>query len=288
MNVLLFGSSGMLGYDLNKSLSKAGVTVFSLTRQDCDVSNEEAIFFMLESHKNIDYVINCTAYTKVDLAETEQELANLINAKAVLYLAKACKRYKIPFVHFSTDYVFDGSRTNYAYLETDPCDPINAYGYSKWLGEQHCINTLSDYYLFRVQWLYGTNGPNFVKTMVSLMQTKQELTIVSDQWGTPTATASLADYVTYVLLNKPDFGIYHCTDLGNASWYDFATSIASKINYTGTIHPVDSNHFIRPAKRPKNGILSCEKLDAKTTLKRYHWKDMLANYLNDNIQGEKQ
>ncbi len=286
MKVIILGALGMLGYDLSKELTNNGITVIPISRQDCDISKKEAIYNMIESQGDIDYVINCAAYTKVDLAESEQELATIINGEAVDHMLKACNKKQIPFVQLSTDYVFDGTNKDNAYVETDPCKPINVYGYSKWLGEQYCLNSTNDYYIFRVQWLYGNNGSNFIKTMKQLMNDKQELSIVADQWGSPTSTVSLARYITHVLIKKPAYGIYHCTDNGVTTWYEFAKEIGKQIGYTGLIKPVQSEAFSRPAKRPKNGRLNCQKLVTSTKLKLENWQEMVTQYLDKNKMKE--
>ena len=280
MKVMLFGALGMLGCDLSTELTKNGVTVIPITKKICDITKIEDVILTIQSEPAIDYVINCAAYTNVDLAETEQELANLINGEAISHLLKACKKYEIPFVHISTDYVFDGTKKHSAYIETDVCKPINAYGYSKWIGEQHCLNSTNHYYIFRVQWLYGVNGHNFIKTMTELMSKKQELSIVADQWGSPTSTVSLARYIIHVLAKKPAYGIYHCTDKGVTTWYEFATEIGKQIGYTGLIKPVKSVTLSRPAKRPKNGRLNCQKLITSTKLNQINWQEMVMQYLD--------
>ncbi|RAP27123.1 dTDP-4-dehydrorhamnose reductase [Candidatus Marinamargulisbacteria bacterium SCGC AG-333-B06] len=281
MKVLLLGATGMLGTDLHKQLASQNIIVIPLSSQDYDLKNKEDIETAILSQKDLDYVINCAAYTQVDQAESEQELAHLINAVAVEKMVKACKKKQIPFVQLSTDYVFDGTNKDHAYVETDSCQPINTYGYSKWLGEQHCLNNINNYYIFRVQWLYGDKGHHFIKTMIQLMHEKQVLKIVADQWGSPTSTTSLARYITQVLQEKPSYGIYHCTDEGVTTWYTFAKEIAKHIGYTGAIKPVTSEQFVRPAKRPKNGRLNCRKLANSTKIKRSHWKEMLKQYLLD-------
>ena len=279
MKVIILGALGMLGYDLSKELTNNGITVIPISRQDCDISKKEAIYNMIESQGDIDYVINCAAYTKVDLAESEQELATIINGEAVDHMLKACNKKQIPFVQLSTDYVFDGTNKDKAYVETDLCNPINAYGYSKWLGEQHCLNNTNNYYIVRVQWLYGNNGDHFIKTMTQLMRKKQELEIVDDQWGSPTSTISLARYITCMLQERPPYGIYHCTDDGLTTWYTLAKEIAKHIGYTGLIKPVTSEKFGRSAKRPKNGRLNCQKLETNIKINRIHWKEMVKQSL---------
>ena len=276
---MLWGATGMLGTDLHKQLASQNIIVIPLSSKEYDLRKKADIETAILSQKDLDYVINCAGYTQVDEAESKQELARLINAVAVEKMAKACEKKQIPFVQLSTDYVFDGTNKDKAYVETDLCNPINAYGYSKWLGEQHCLNNTNNYYIVRVQWLYGNNGDHFIKTMTQLMRKKQALEIVDDQWGSPTSTISLARYITRILQERPPYGIYHCTDDGVTTWYTLAKEIAKHIGYTGLIKPVTSEKFGSSAKRPKNGRLNCQKLETNIKINRIHWKEMVKQFL---------
>ena len=277
MLVVLFGVSGMLGSAIEKVFNAAGYTVIGYNSSSCDITDKAQVNRVFEVHKNIDLVINCAAYTKVDDAEENFEKATLINATAVEYLARISKRSNALFVHFSTDYVFDGNSYE-PYKETDLTNPVNLYGKSKYDGEINCIKNCDNYYIFRVQWLYAVNGNNFVKTMQHLFKHKQELNVVNDQLGTPTFTGSLANYVLNVVQHRPEPGIYHCTDKGSGSWFDLCKEIALYEGYKGLINPVSSNEFKRPANRPLNGVLNCTKLDNTLSIDRLHWKESLALY----------
>ena len=281
MKVIVFGSNGMLAKDLIKEFQDHQIKVVPITRKQCDISNKSMVLQTIQSESDVDFIINCTAYTQVDLAETNYDQARVINSDAVSFLIDASIVTSIPLVHFSTDYVFDGKKLSQPYTENDTCNPINAYGYSKWLGEQQFQKNNLSYYIFRVQWLYAHQGHNFINSMKPLMQEKQELSIVSDQWGSPTYTANLASYVRQVLMLKPEYGLYHCTDHGYTTWYEFAKEIADYVGYEGVIKPISSELFARPAKRPKNGRLNCAKLETLATIKRQDWKESLKNFFNN-------
>ncbi len=278
MVVLVFGIRGMLGSDIFLQLQKKGLSPIGYTSSDCDILDFSAVSSVFSQFSHIDVVINCAAYTRVDDAESHQKDAHRLNADAVKYLAQLTEDKQALFVHFSTDYVFDGS-LDQPYKEDYSCVPINEYGRSKRMGEEHCMNELSRYYLFRVQWLYGVNGSNFVKTIYRLCKERGSLSIVNDQWGTPTYTVSLARYVVACILEQPAYGIYHCSDEGYTTWFDFAKAIVQELGMDTKVLPLNSSEFKRPAKRPLNGRLDCSKFDSSVKIVRVNWKDSLKLYL---------
>jgi dTDP-4-dehydrorhamnose reductase len=283
MKIMLFGATGMLGSMLEKILKKNNYEVIGYSSKTCDICDEGLLDCVFSKHSNVDVVINCAAYTRVDDAELETDLAFLLNADVIKNIAKKVAKINALFIHFSTDYVFDGALEGGAYVEEDKCSPISVYGKSKYLGEQYCAQLLTNYYIFRIQWLYGPNGNHFVSTMKRLFNQKKELRVIDDQIGTPTYTYSLSNYVAAVIKSRPKSGIYHCTDNGVTSWYEFCKEIASYENYKGNILPISSSEYKAPAKRPLNGRLDCTKLDRVLDIKRVHWKESLKMFYQNQI-----
>jgi dTDP-4-dehydrorhamnose reductase len=258
-NILLFGATGMLGSDIQTVFSDAGHTVTPLSSKDCDLTDEAAVLKAIDSQDTYDLIINCAAYTAVDDCETHKDLALDVNGKGPLFIAKAAKQCgDIPILHFSTDYVFDGTKTE-PYVETDKPNPISVYGFSKWLGEQG-ISIFSDkYYIVRVQWLYGKNGPNFIHTMSKLLKEKESLAIVDDQWGTPTHTRDIATHILDFIDASPEYGIYHFAPAGYTNWKDYTIEIQNTLGTTCTITGQRTEDYPRPADRPKNSRLNTTK-----------------------------
>ncbi|MCK4270199.1 MAG: dTDP-4-dehydrorhamnose reductase [Methanogenium sp.] len=259
--VLILGANGMLGHDLQKVFPDAVCKGHEL-----DISDETAISSFISKLKP-DIVINAAAYTNVDGCEENQELAFTVNGKGPGYVAAVCKKVGAVLVHFSTDYVFDGSHEEY--IESDTPNPINVYGRSKLLGEQNIIKNMDDYRIVRTSWLFGKNGKNFVETMLNLSKEMDNVKVVNDQFGKPTYTADLAEKVPEIIGYEP--GIYHVTNEGVCSWYEFAQAIITNVV------PCSSEEFTRPAKRPKYSVL----INTKTNPMQ-DWKNALSDYLNQN------
>lgn len=286
MKIVVFGCTGMLGSILVKTLKNSDYEVIGYSSSSCNICDRTMLNSVFFKHSDVDVVINCAAFTRVDDAEVEQDLAFLLNAEAVKNIAENVAKTNALFIHFSTDYVFDGTLDKSAYVELDKCKPINVYGESKYLGEQYCKNLLTNYYIFRVQWLYGPNGNHFVSSMARLFNQKNKLNIINDQVGTPTYTSTLCKYVQEVIRLRPESGIYHCTDQGSTSWYGFCKEIASFENYNGDIYPISSSEYKVAAKRPLNGRLDCTKLDSVLDMKRVHWKESLKMfYSNKSVEA---
>lgn len=251
MKILILGSQGMLG-------SKLG-TVFADTKPTCwdrnqlDITDENAVRTnILNLAPKI--IINAAAYTNVDGAETDQKTAYLVNATAVGYIARAAKECGATMVHYSTDYVFSGEKKG-GYTEEDiPDTPINSYGASKLAGEQELEKSGARFYLIRTAWLYGQNGKNFVETMLTLGSEKKELTVVNDQWGSPTYTTDLAEFTRKLLLESSKPGIYHAVNHGVTTWFDYAKTIFLLTQMPVTVIPMSSDTLARPAKRPQYSI----------------------------------
>lgn len=281
MKFLITGGNGMLAYALKNKLEFiSDAEIFSCDKDVCDITNEASVGKIFDEFKP-DVVLNCAAYTAVDKAEEDIDVALNINAKGVRNLANAALKHESVLVHYSTDYVFDGSKQSYD--EDDMRDPINAYGLSKAKGEEFIENIMGEnngkYYIVRTAWLYGPNGPNFVETMIRLSQEKESLSIVNDQHGSPTFTMDLAK-ATIELLNgiadKYPFGIYHLTNSGDCTWYDYTCKIFEYSDITIPVYPIGSGEFPRPAKRPEYSILN----NTKGPFLR-SWQEAVKDYLEN-------
>ena len=258
MTWLVLGANGQLGQELINLLKTRNIEAIGTDQKDIDFAKPNEIAEKLKK-LNPSHIVNCGAYTQVDKAEEEPELANLINAQAVGAIAEFASEGKIPFVHISTDYVFDGTATS-PYLENDKVNPKSVYGSSKALGEKETIENNSSAYILRTAWVYGEYGNNFPKVIAKKLKNNEELNVVNDQIGSPTWTYDLASAIVEVLEKKPEPGIYHVTNSESCSWFEFAQEIAKSINVDEKlIKPIDSKSFVRPAVRPKYSVLSNNK-----------------------------
>lgn len=282
MKILLTGSNGMLAKDLIEEF-KSNNELILADKYILDVTNKENIYNFIEKNKP-DIVINASAYTAVDKAEDEdqKDLVLKINSEGVLNLAECCAKNNIKFIHYSTDYVFDGKNKN-GYIEEDLTNgPVNYYGYSKHLGEQGILKTSKTYpgfiyYIIRISWLYGSGGKNFVNTMIFLSEIKDELNIINDQHGSPTYTVDVAKRTKYILENKLEKGIYHATNEGFTTWYEFTKEIFKLKNITTKVNPINSDQYPTKAKRPMFSML----LNTKIEPKMRNWKDALQEFINN-------
>lgn len=257
--ILVIGQDGMLGSELATRLTNnPEYEVSGTTLQTLDICNKEAVIAKIKEIAPY-YIINCAAYTNVDGCETHYDLANAVNGMAVENIAEAANIVGATLVHISTDYVFDGELpVEQAYTEDmTPC-PVSAYGKTKLLGEQNAAKA-NKYYILRTAWLYG-QGNNFVRTMLRLSKEKEFLNVVCDQHGSPTSTTTLCEIVEQILLKEPAYGIYHSTNEGFTTWYDFAKTIFELSGVNITVNPVTSDQYPTPTKRPHNSKLSKEKL----------------------------
>ena len=260
IKTLIFGAGGMLGTELCVVFPNA----VKLAHNDLDIRDREKVIETIEMNEP-DVVINAAAYTAVDDCEDNKELAYNVNGAAPGYIAEGCSRVGAELVHYSTDYIFDGSKKEY--VEADPPNPINIYGSSKLMGDMNIINKMDDYRIIRTSWLYGANGKNFVDTMLMLSGKMDKVKVVNDQFGKPTYAFDLARK-TKELVGLPA-GTYHITNEGVCSWYEFASAIIKNAV------PCTSHEFPRKAKRPKYSVL----VNTKTSPMR-HWREALAEYLN--------
>ena len=227
--------------------------------EDLDITNEQKTIEFVNTIKP-EYIINCAAYTAVDKAEEDKDLAEKVNSIGPKNLAKASKIANSILIHISTDYVFDGEKdVNESYKEDEQIAPVTVYGCTKANGEKFIKENCDKYYIFRTAWLYG-EGNNFVRTMLKLGKDKEEINVVADQHGSPTYAVDLADIIAQVIEKKIPYGIYHTTNQGFTTWYEFTKEIFKLAKIDCKVNPVTSEEFIRPAKRPKNSKLSKDKI----------------------------
>jgi len=275
IKVLLVGSEGQLGLELQKQLQNKSLEYFSLDLPEFDITNLEMVIKKFIKEKP-DLIINCAAYTDVDGCENNIETAYKVNALGAKNLAIAAEKVGTKLVHISTDYIFNGQGEE-PYKEYDDSDPQTVYGQSKLLGEKFVQQFSSKFFIFRTAWLYG-EGNNFVKTMLRLAGENDELNVVNDQIGSPTSTVDLARAIIN-LMETEHYGLYHATCEGQCSWYDFAKKIFEIKNIDIKVNPVSSDQFKRDAERPKYSVLDnyMLKLIDKNNFK--HWEESLKDYL---------
>ncbi|GEP92473.1 dTDP-4-dehydrorhamnose reductase [Chitinophaga terrae (ex Kim and Jung 2007)] len=283
-NILVTGANGQLGQSLKQLAGNyPEFNLLFTDYEDLDITDAAALDAYFAGQQ-IDACINCAAYTAVDKAESDEDKAFLLNFQAVLSLAEVCARYNAQLVHISTDYVFSGKQ-NVPYSEQDDTDPESIYGASKVRGEAAALGYNPSTIVIRTSWLYSEFAMNFVKRMKELMQERQELTVVFDQTGTPTYAGDLAkailDILTFRFAN-PDTeigGIYHYSNEGVTSWYDFAVTIKELTGATTTITPVTSDKYKTAAKRPAYSVLNKEKIKTTFGIQIPYWKDSLSKLL---------
>lgn len=292
MKIVLFGSKGQLGSELNTWLSKL-YDIQAYSREEVDISNASSVAHILQTiQPNI--VINAAAYTNVEQSEQATSSAVKINTNAVCYLANLCKQIDALLIHYSTDYVFDGKKSS-DYLETDQPNPINAYGSSKLGGENAIRSSGCKHIIFRTSWVIGRQGKNFAKTILNLAQQKEALTVINDQLGAPTSV-KLISKVTIEAIHSIqqktlwENGIYHLSSKGSTNWHEMATTMithASKIcdlNFKTTIKnikAINTEDYPSKVKRPLNSRLNTNKLQAKLSFELPHWRDDFIFIIND-------
>lgn len=284
--ILILGSSGQVGVELRRGLAEAG-EIIALGRDTVDLAEPEQIRGVVRSARP-DVILNAAAYTAVDRAESEPDLARSINAVAPGVLAEEALRLGALLVHYSTDYVFDGSKTG-SWLETDDTNPLNVYGATKLAGERAIEQVGGSFLIFRTSWVYGAHGKNFLFTMLRLGRERERLSIVDDQIGAPTTASQLAeatrDIVLSVRKEKANSmagwsGVYHMTCRGSVSWCGFARAIFERAGVLldgkkPEVGPISSNEYPTPAKRPRNSIMSNEKLNARFGIRLASWESAL-------------
>lgn len=275
-NIIIVGGSGQLGQCLNEIVSRTArkFNFVFLSRTDLDCIHPEQAKTIFERYYPV-YCINCAAYTAVDNAEDDQENAFAVNQFAVRTLAEYCLEYKTTLIHISTDFVFDGS-SSVPLVEMQPTSPVNVYGLSKLKGEQEIQSILKEYYILRTSWLYSEKSNNFVKTMLKLAQSRKELSVIYDQVGTPTYAMDLALVILNITANDPKvYGIYHFSNEGVASWYDFAKAVFELAKIDMKVLPVSSAAFVTKAKRPHFSVLDKTKIKTALGIDIPYWRESL-------------
>jgi dTDP-4-dehydrorhamnose reductase len=276
MDILVLGHKGMLGNDLAvRMMVSHHVTGRDI--DDVDITSEAACRDVISETKP-DVVINAAAYTDVDGCESDRDTCFCVNAEGVKNIALACQKSGIKMVHFSTDYVFDGKKKT-PYVEDDPCHPVNRYGQSKLMGERYLRELSKNFILIRSAWLYGRNGKNFVKTIVDKARTEKCIEVVDDQIGSPTFTWDLAAAVQ-ILIEGHHTGVFHVTNRGSCSWYEFTLRIMKCAGMTDVqVKPICSDKLARPAPRPPYSVLSCRKFIETTRKTMRYWQVALDDFI---------
>jgi dTDP-4-dehydrorhamnose reductase len=286
--IWLIGNKGMLGQEVGKLFKRKRLSYLA-SDKEVDITNYP---ILQEWTKNIElaWIINCSGYTDVDKAEKEIEKAFLINRDGVRNISKIATEKQAKLIHLSTDYVFNGEKnTHLSYTEDEKTEPINIYGKSKLAGERKIKENLEEYFILRTAWLYGRGGKNFVSTMLKLFKEKEEIKVVSDQWGSPTYTVDLAEVILKMINNdSAKFGIYHFTNEGVTNWYEFAREIYRKSKKLGIIDSnkeveirgIETKEYPTPAQRPKWSWLSKEKIKRELNLEIRNWEDALTDFLS--------
>ena len=278
--IVVTGANGQLGScfrEESKSIKNMSFTF--LTSKELNITNESDIKNVFKS-KKFDFCINCAAYTAVDKAEEEIEKAYNINVVGVKYLSKACKENKINLIHISTDFVFNGNSKN-PYKENDDTSPISVYGETKLKGEQEIMSNMNNYFIIRTSWLYSEYGNNFVKTMLKLSQQHKKLNVVDDQIGTPTYAKDLAKTIFHLIdTSHTPYGIYHYSNEGSVSWFDFAKAIFEESEINIKVEPIKSEQYPTLAKRPKYSVLNTSKIREKLKAEIPNWRDSLIECLS--------
>lgn len=281
-HILVTGANGQLGKCLFDASRKYPETRFTfVAREELDITNKEAVSQLITS-KKITHCINTAAYTNVDKAESEKELAFLVNAEAVKNLAEVTYLNKVIFYHISTDYVFNGTKKS-PYLETDEVSPINVYGASKLKGEEYITKTASQYFIIRTSWLYSQYGHNFMNSMIRFAKQGRPLTITTEQTGAPTNANDLAKAILRLIeRNTTEYGTYHYSNTGKATWYDFAKAILkeTKLDKATTLGKTD--YYPTFAKRPEYSILDVHKIEQALGQKTNPWEKSLASLIKNN------
>lgn len=286
--IWLIGCKGMLGTEIARQLSENKID-FVGTDIDVDITNPQALEEFVKG-KDISYIINCSAYTAVDKAEFDADFAKKLNEDGPRNIANLANQIHAKMIHISTDYVFDGTGTE-PYTEDMPVAPIGVYGRTKAAGEAAVRQNLKEYYIIRTAWLYGWAGKNFVYTMIKAMNSHDSVKVVSDQKGSPTFAGDLASVIIQIInKNNVPFGIYHCTDLGEITWWDFTNEIKKQGIELGLINnkecvvkPCSTFEYPTPAKRPAYSVLCKDKIQKHLGIKLPDWKVSLKKFLTSEL-----
>ncbi|MEP1150211.1 MAG: dTDP-4-dehydrorhamnose reductase [Balneola sp.] len=282
MKILITGSGGQLGQEWVDFCTKKNISFQSFSSRELDITDKDSVSRAIKNYKP-DVFINCAAYTKVDAAEDNKDLALQVNGEAVKIIAQICAENRIKLVHYSTDYVFSGEKEDSkiyseGYSEEHEINPLNVYGLSKRKGEEALLESDCEYLLIRVSWLCGRFGNNFVKTMLKLAKSRKELSVVNDQFGSPTFADQVVEQ-SFKLLEKNEDGVFHLSSKGIATWYDFSKEIFAQKKLSVKVIPVTSEEFPTKAKRPAFSKLSTQKISNISGVEMIHWEEGLARLL---------
>lgn len=290
MRVLITGANGQLGYALQKTAAvfsaetHLALQPIALTRAEFDLAQPETLAALLNQYQP-DAIINTAAYTAVDKAEADQVQANKINALAVADIARWCEAHQTPLIQVSTDFVFDGKKSS-PYLPDDQTNPLGVYGQTKCAGEQAALANCSNSYVVRTGWVYCEQGNNFVKTMLRLGAERDVLGVVADQIGTPTYAVNLAQMIWLLLAKRPEQKLFHFSDAGVASWYDFAVAIFAEAKRAGLlekipqVNPIATSDYPTPARRPAYSVLDKQQTWQSFNIVPEHWRNALCTMLH--------
>lgn len=276
MKVLVTGVKGQLGYDVMNELAKRNIEAVGVDIEEMDITDSKSVNDVIKEAAP-DAVIHCAAYTAVDAAEDNVEICKKVNADGTQNIANVCKELDIKMVYISTDYVFDGKGTR-PWEPDDERHPLNVYGQSKYEGELAVQNTLSKYFIVRIAWVFGVNGKNFIKTMLKLAETHDTITVVNDQFGSPTYTYDLARLLVD-MVQTDKYGFYHATNEGICNWYEFACEIFKQAGVNVTVKPVTAAEYKAKAARPENSRMNKDKLEKNGFERLPSWQDALERYL---------
>lgn len=284
MNLVIVGVNGQLGKEWARFCEKEGIEYNGYDLPELDITDHQAVEQMLIRNSPT-ALINCAAYTNVDGAESDEKTANVINNTAVSGLAKVCKKQGVKLIHYSTDYVFSGSREDRernpaGYPEDYPTGPTNVYGVTKLDGELAIMNSECEYLILRISWLCGYFGKNFVKTMLRLGAERDELNVVNDQYGSPTFTKNVVEW-THGLLKENTEGVVHLSSAGITTWYEFACTIFEISGMNVQVNPVDSSEFKTAATRPHFSKMNTSKMSTILGKEPISWQEALQNLLNE-------
>jgi dTDP-4-dehydrorhamnose reductase len=281
--IAVSGKDGQLGGELEKLSDQYPQYQFIFcNRHELDITNELQVEQFFQDHRP-SFFINTAAYTAVDKAETEQEAAYKTNAEAIGLLALKCRQYDSVLITFSTDYVFNGNASQ-PYKEDQVTDPVNYYGYTKATGERLALENWEKTIIIRTSWVYSTHGNNFVRTMLRLMNERKDINVVNDQTGSPTFAKDLAEVVLKIISGDVHYGIYHFSNEGMISWFDFASEIKRITGSSCNIHPIPTAEFLTPAKRPLYSVLSKDKITSAFGIQLKDWKVSLGNCLAELLK----
>lgn len=284
MKILVTGYNGQLGYDVVKRGEKQGLEMQGIGIEDLDITNEAAVYEFVDKVKP-DAIIHCAAYTAVDKSEDDKELCWNVNVEGTKYLATAAKKINAKFVYISTDYVFDGEGTH-AFVETDAPNPVGYYGLTKYEGEKVVRSLIDNNFIVRISWVFGINGNNFIKTMLRLGETRNELNVVGDQIGSPTYTYDLARLLVDMVVTEK-YGTYHATNEGFCSWAEFAQEIFEIAGQDVKVNSITTEEYPTRAVRPKNSRMSKQKLIDNGFEPLQDWKKATKHYITQLQQEVK-